>query len=91
MRTLNDDISEVTDELERHFGESGPRSPVFVGGDNYAYCIAGIEKSQVLIVDPHYTGSDDPKSIVKGLSWKNIRDIGNKNNFYNFCFMKTSL
>ena len=77
-------------ELLYHFQHSG--TPVMVGGGVYAYTILGVDYDKVkgeckfLILDPHYVGDDDIKTIInKGwCNWKGI-DIFKKENFYNLC------
>ena len=77
-------------ELIYHFQHNG--TPVMVGGGVYAYTILGIDYDKVkgdckfLILDPHFSGEDDIKTIInKGwCSWKTI-EIFKKENFYNLC------
>ena len=77
-------------ELIYHFQHNG--TPVMVGGGVYAYTILGVDYDKVkgeckfLILDPHYTGEDDIKTIInKGwCNWKTI-EIFKKENFYNLC------
>ena len=77
-------------ELLYHFRHNG--TPVMVGGGVYAYTILGVDYDKVkgeckfLILDPHFVGEDDIKTIInKGwCNWKNI-DIFKKENFYNLC------
>ena len=77
-------------ELLYHFQHNG--TPVMVGGGVYAYTILGVDYDKVkgeckfLILDPHYTGEDDIRTIInKGwCSWKTI-EIFKKENFYNLC------
>ena len=77
-------------ELLYHFQHNG--TPVMVGGGVYAYTILGVDYDKVkgeckfLILDPHYTGEDEVKTIFnKGFcNWKTI-EIFKKENFYNLC------
>ena len=77
-------------ELLYHFQHNG--TPVMVGGGVYAYTILGVDYDKVkgeckfLILDPHYVGEDDIKTIInKGwCNWKSV-DIFKKENFYNLC------
>ena len=77
-------------ELLYHFQHNG--TPVMVGGGVYAYTILGFDYDKVkgeckfLILDPHYVGEDDIKTIInKGwCNWKSV-DIFKKENFYNLC------
>ena len=77
-------------ELLYHFQHSG--TPVIVGWGVYAYTILGVDYDKVkgeckfLILDPHYSGEDDLKSIInKGFcAWKGI-DLFKKEEFYNMC------
>jgi len=77
-------------ELERHFQTQG--TPVMIGGGVYAHTILGVAWNQEtgdaswLILDPHYTGSDDIKTIVgKGwCGWKGPK-FWNQTAFYNMC------
>ena len=77
-------------ELLYHFQHNG--TPVMVGGGKFAYTILGVDYDKVkgeckfLILDPHYSGEDDVKTIInKGwCNWKTI-EIFKKENFYNLC------
>ena len=77
-------------ELLYHFQHNG--TPVMVGGGVFAYTILGVDYDKVkgeckfLILDPHYTGEDEVKTIInKGwCNWKTI-EIFKKENFYNLC------
>ena len=55
-------------EVRSHLLEVG--SPVMIGAGEYAYIVGGvsISTSQVLIMDPHYTG----RSTVEACTWKSI-------------------
>jgi len=77
-------------ELLYHFQHNG--TPVMVGGGVFAYTILGVDYDKVkgeckfLILDPHYSGEDEIKTIInKGYcNWKTI-EIFKKENFYNLC------
>ncbi|XP_012285599.1 ufm1-specific protease 2 [Orussus abietinus] len=76
-------------ELHRHFQTQG--TPVMIGGGVLAHTILGIYKESLtdvkfLILDPHYTGSDNLNTIInKGwCSWK-TKDFWKKDAFYNMC------
>ena len=77
-------------ELLYHFQHNG--TPVMVGGGVFAYTILGVDYDKVkgeckfLILDPHFAGQDDIKTIInKGwCNWKTI-EIFKKENFYNLC------
>ncbi|GBG86739.1 hypothetical protein CBR_g41805 [Chara braunii] len=63
-------------ELARHFQTQG--TPVMIGGGVLAYTLLGVDYNETtgecafLILDPHYTGAEDLKSIQKGkwCAWK---------------------
>lgn len=77
-------------ELARHFDEQG--SPVMVGGGVLAWTILGIARdartgrAKFLILDPHYEGRDELKTIqAKGwVAWKPAT-IFKASAFYNLC------
>lgn len=77
-------------ELMKHFETHG--TPVMIGGGVLAYTLLGIDYNektgdiQFLILDPHYTGSEDLKTIRdKGwCSWKS-GDLFRQDSFYNLC------
>ncbi|XP_033125646.1 ufm1-specific protease 2-like isoform X2 [Anneissia japonica] len=77
-------------ELAQHFEIQG--TPIMIGGGVLAHTILGVdfnEKSgeiRFLILDPHYTGSEDIKVIQdKGwCGWKGP-DFWDQNVFYNLC------
>lgn len=78
-------------ELESHFKIHG--TPCMVGGGQYAHTIIGVSRDpekesavQFLILDPHYTGNDDLKTITsKGwVGWKD-NNFWSKTDFYNVC------
>lgn len=66
-----------------------------IGGGVLAYTLIGIavneddvNATQFLILDPHYVGKNDWKSVLNpksgGVYWKNSKLFDAKN-FYNFC------
>lgn len=77
-------------ELARHFQEEG--TPVMIGGGVLAYTLLGVEynedtgNTRFLILDPHYTGQDNLKTILdKGwCGWKGP-EIFRSDSFYNLC------
>jgi hypothetical protein len=84
------DLTSKGRDLAYHFETNG--TPVMIGGGVYAYTILGIEYDRVkgdclfLILDPHYQGEDDVKTIInKGwCEWKTAA-LFEKGNFYNMC------
>lgn len=84
------DLNSKGREIAHHFENNG--SPIMIGGGVYAYTILGIEYDRVigdclfLILDPHYHGDDDVKTIInKGwCEWKTAA-LFQKENFYNMC------
>jgi hypothetical protein len=83
-------LAERGRELCQHFQEHG--SPVMIGGGVLAYTLLGVDYNcdtgevRFLILDPHYTGSDNLKTILdKGwCSWKTV-EIFRADCFYNLC------
>ncbi|XP_039252125.2 ufm1-specific protease 2-like [Styela clava] len=77
-------------ELANHFEEQG--TPVMIGGGVLAHTILGVCFSEItgetkfLILDPHYTGSEDIKTIQsKGwCGWKGP-DFWDQTAYYNLC------
>jgi len=84
------DLGTKTRELFNHFETHG--SPVMIGGGVYAHTILGVAWDEAtgetswLILDPHYTGSEDVKTIIsKGwCGWKGAK-FWNQTAFYNMC------
>jgi Ufm1-specific protease 2 len=84
------DLENKGRDLILHFETHG--TPIMIGGGVYAYTILGVEydrvkgKSMFLILDPHYNGADDIKTIIsKGwCSWKDS-SLFKKEDFYNLC------
>ncbi|ONM32472.1 putative Ufm1-specific protease [Zea mays] len=89
-----DELPEKCRELARHFETQG--TPVMIGGGVLAYTLLGVDYNGAsgdcafLILDPHYTGTDDLKKIVNGgwCGWKKSVDSKGrsfflKDKFYN--------
>ncbi|CAD6195121.1 unnamed protein product [Caenorhabditis auriculariae] len=70
------EVVERARELARHFDTVG--SPVMIGGNMLAHTILGVDfndgtgETKFLVLDPHYTGSEDLKTVIsKGwCNWK---------------------
>ncbi|CAN4087996.1 unnamed protein product [Withania somnifera] len=81
------ELPEKCRELELHFENQG--TPVMIGGGVLAYTLLGVDYNDAtgdcafLILDPHYTGSDDIKKIVNGgwCGWKKAVDSNGKHFF----------
>lgn len=77
-------------DLIKHFELHG--TPIMIGGGQLAHTILGVdynedtEEIKFLILDPHYTGKEDLKTIQsKGwVGWKPL-EFWKKNSFYNMC------
>jgi len=84
------DMASKAENLKEHFKTEG--TPIMIGGGVYAHTILGVaydepaEKCSWLILDPHYTGAEDLKTIIsKGwCGWKGP-NFWNKTAFYNMC------
>lgn len=84
------DLRDKGHELAHHFDTHG--TPVMIGGGVLAYTLLGVEvdeqtgNTRFLILDPHYTGSDDLTTITsKGwCGWKDSK-IFLPEAFYNLC------
>ncbi len=85
------EIAAKTDELHRHFATEG--SPIMIGGGVLAWTLLGVAtaagrgETKYLILDPHYTGSDDDVKTVckKGwVAWQPV-SVFRKDSFYNLC------
>ena len=84
------DLSSRARELLLHFRSEG--TPVMIGGGVYAHTILGVAWDEAtgdtrwLILDPHYTGAEDIKTIInKGwCGWKSQK-FWNQTAFYNMC------
>eukprot|EP01122_Echinamoeba_exundans_P007951 TRINITY_DN2545_c0_g1_i1.p1 TRINITY_DN2545_c0_g1~~TRINITY_DN2545_c0_g1_i1.p1 ORF type:complete len:377 (+),score=10.95 TRINITY_DN2545_c0_g1_i1:555-1685(+) len=88
-----DQIDTVVPDLIAHF--SGGGAPVMIGGGVLAYTLLGVAiplgsmdvtKAQFLILDPHYVGPSDTRTIISQgwFGWRN-RAIFHSDAFYNFC------
>ncbi|KAL3025325.1 hypothetical protein AAZX31_04G173900 [Glycine max] len=81
------ELPEKCRELAMHFENQS--TPVMIGGGVLAYTLLGVDYNEAsgdcafLILDPHYTGSDDLKKIVNGgwCGWKKAVDSKGKNFF----------
>ncbi|KAI4343667.1 hypothetical protein L6164_010988 [Bauhinia variegata] len=81
------ELPEKCRELALHFENQG--TPVMIGGGVLAYTLLGVDYNEAsgdcafLILDPHYTGTDDLKKIVNGgwCGWKKAVDNKGKNFF----------
>ncbi|KAK1295125.1 putative Ufm1-specific protease [Acorus calamus] len=81
------DLPEKCRELALHFDTQG--TPIMIGGGVLAYTLLGVDYNETsgdcafLILDPHYTGTDDLKKIVNGgwCGWKKAIDSKGKNFF----------
>ncbi|CAI9112933.1 OLC1v1013444C2 [Oldenlandia corymbosa var. corymbosa] len=81
------ELPEKCRELALHFDTQG--TPVMIGGGVLAYTLLGVDYNEVngdcafLILDPHYTGTDDLKKIVNGgwCGWKKAVDSKGKHFF----------
>lgn len=77
-------------ELGQHFASQS--TPVMIGGGVLAHTIIGVDFNEkngdtsYLILDPHYTGSEDPSYITKKgwCGWKK-NAFWDKSAFYNLC------
>ncbi|KAK6261862.1 hypothetical protein QUC31_007678 [Theobroma cacao] len=81
------ELPEKCRELAMHFENQG--TPIMIGGGVLAYSLLGVDYNEAtgdsafLILDPHYTGTDDPKKIVNGgwCGWKKSIDSKGKSFF----------
>ncbi|XP_027339540.1 probable Ufm1-specific protease isoform X2 [Abrus precatorius] len=81
------ELPEKCRELALHFENQS--TPVMIGGGVLAYTLLGVDYNEAsgdcafLILDPHYTGTDDLKKIVSGgwCGWKKAVDNKGKNFF----------
>lgn len=84
------ELNEKARELQYHFETVG--TPVMIGGGVLAHTIIGVDFNEMtgdvkyLILDPHYTGTEDIKTITtKGwVGWKDIK-FWNETAFFNLC------
>ena len=89
------DLSTKGRELRAHFEEQG--TPIMVGGGALAYTMLGIDYNEntgdiaFLILDPHYVGAEDVRTIQKhkwcgwrrGPTHDSLGDIFDADSFYN--------
>ncbi|KAF3780141.1 putative Ufm1-specific protease [Nymphaea thermarum] len=81
------ELPEKCRELALHFETQG--TPVMIGGGVLAYTLLGVDYNDqtgdcaFLILDPHYTGKDEIKSILNGgwCGWKKAVDSKGKHFF----------
>lgn len=81
------ELPEKCRELALHFETQS--TPVMIGGGVLAYTLLGVDYNDAsgdcafLILDPHYTGTDDHRKIVNGgwVGWKKAVDSKGKNFF----------
>uniref|UniRef100_A0A7N0RJ20 Probable Ufm1-specific protease n=1 Tax=Kalanchoe fedtschenkoi TaxID=63787 RepID=A0A7N0RJ20_KALFE len=81
------ELPEKCRELAMHFESQG--TPIMIGGGVLAYTLLGVDYNDAsgdcafLILDPHYTGSEDLKKIINGgwCSWKKAVDSKGKSFF----------
>ncbi|XP_017772097.1 PREDICTED: ufm1-specific protease 2 [Nicrophorus vespilloides] len=85
-----EDLAYKGPELVYHFNTQG--TPIMIGGGVLAHTIIGVDYNRdtadikFLILDPHYTGGEDIKTIVnKGwCGWKGM-NFWDKKSYYNMC------
>lgn len=83
-------------ELRNHFLTQG--TPIMIGGGVLAHTILGVDFNEktgdiaFLILDPHYTGSEDLEIVQKKgwCGWK-LPDFWQPNSFYNLCLPQRPL
>jgi len=92
-----DDVISKLEDFKQHFLTQA--TPIMIGGGVLAYTMIGIsidqedeENSKFLILDPHYTGNDVLKNVIKkkGVSWKG-KEMFLPGTFYNFCLPNACL
>ena len=84
------EITQHVRALAQHFRLHG--TPVMIGGGVLAYGLVGLHWNETtgavrfLILDPHYVGRDDTKSVLSGgwCGWKGA-ELFLPDKFYNFC------
>lgn len=83
-------VKERAAEIARHFQTQG--TPVMAGGGVRAITILGVRQRTIsacefLVLDPHYSGSDDAENILQGeaVSWRKSSQVFKKGKFYNLC------
>jgi hypothetical protein len=99
--TTGSKIADFTPELVSHFDNLG--SPIMIGGSTLAYTIIGVAVAdppaklsngqpdvKYLILDPHYSGTENIDSIVsKGWCAWQSPSLWQKEAFYNLCLPQT--
>ncbi|XP_058749103.1 probable Ufm1-specific protease [Vicia villosa] len=81
------ELPEKCRELALHFETQS--TPIMIGGGVLAYTLLGVDYNDAtgdcafLILDPHYTGTDDLKKVINGgwCGWKKAVDSKGKNFF----------
>ncbi|KAL5076477.1 hypothetical protein RYX36_015461 [Vicia faba] len=81
------ELPEKCRELALHFETQS--TPIMIGGGVLAYTLLGVDYNDAtgdcafLILDPHYTGTDDLKKVINGgwCGWKRAVDSKGKNFF----------
>ncbi len=79
-------MAEYVRALINHFKKEG--TPVMIGGGVLAHTILGVDfnestgDSMLLILDPHYTGVDDIKTIQDKVSRNSLRFKGKTVGFF---------
>lgn len=84
------DLANKGRELVQHFQTQG--TPIMIGGGVLAHTILGVDLNEktglikFLILDPHYTGSEDLDTVQKKgwCGWK-AATFWEKSSFYNLC------
>lgn len=83
-------MAQMAPDLSMHFTSQG--TPIMIGGGVLAHTILGIDHNaetnelKFLILDPHYTGTEDLHTIqTKGwCAWKGV-NFWDKKAYYNMC------
>ncbi|XP_078042731.1 UFM1 specific peptidase 2 [Augochlora pura] len=94
--STGEEVSQLASDLIHHFQTQA--TPVMIGGGVLAHTILGVSCDEsngdvkFLILDPHYTGTENLSTIIsKGwCGWKN-KDFWKKNAFYNICLPQRPL
>ena len=84
------ELPDSSRQLLHHFEKVG--TPVMIGGGQLAHTLLGcaydesMGTCQLLVLDPHYTGPDDLKTVLKGAwcAWRDVK-FWKPNTFYNLC------
>lgn len=85
-----EELANVGGDLAYHFKVEG--TPVMIGGGVLAHTILGVDFNKntgdlkFLILDPHYTGSED-LHVIQGKGWCGWKGVNfwNKASYYNLC------